>query len=96
MKRDRCFKPDKFEQALMEFFSLDWTELYVRTYELLKETLPMVIKCFGCMAYVLAPLLYVIHLRVDRAQPETTLERITLGEAKDRIARYEWITIRNV
>jgi hypothetical protein len=32
----------------------------------------------------------------SRAQPDTTFERITLGEAKDRIARYEWITIRNV
>ena len=29
--RDRCFKPDKLKQAVMEFFSLDWTELHVRT-----------------------------------------------------------------
>jgi hypothetical protein len=50
----------------MGFFSLDWTELYVRTYELLTETLPMVVKRFGCMAYVLALFLYVIRLRVNK------------------------------
>ena len=49
-ERDRCFKPDKLEQALMEFFSLDWTKLHVRTYELFTETLPTVVNCFGCMA----------------------------------------------
>ena len=63
-KRDRCFKPDKLEQALMEFFSLDWTQLHVRTYGLLAETLLTVVNCFGCVANMLAFSLYVIRLRV--------------------------------
>ena len=50
-ERDRCFKPDKLEQALMEFFSLDWTELHVQTYELLAETLPTVVMFRLCGEY---------------------------------------------
>ena len=56
--RDRCFMPDKLEQALMEFFSLNWTDGYIQVYEQPAETLPIVVNCFGCMANVLAFFFY--------------------------------------
>ena len=53
-KRDRCFKPEKLEEPLTEFFLFNWTEFYLQIYEPRTETLSSVVNCFGCMIHELA------------------------------------------